>query len=318
MIRRLLHAWAGKSHRSAASIPVAVKCSAGHIVRGLRQRRHQIVRCAECGLDVFILPRTPFLGGGGKPGPEPTQPRGSPWRRPLLAAVLTLLVVAGALVLFLTALTRKAIENATFEAHLSAAENALTEGKLRRAAEELDKARELALRREDALPAAELRDLTHRLREASLLADLLPESLGEILVRAARAPEDEWKAQFAKRYRGPGQANAVVFDAEVRRDGAGQYHLDWELTAGDEPARLEIGGLQLLHDLPLNEPHRLLFGARLESIAREQNGVWVVRFEPTSGVLLTDPRAVAACYPGPSDAELLKLLEQQRQWMQGK
>jgi hypothetical protein len=229
-----------------------------------------------------------------------------------------LLVVGGALATLIFALVRKPEDRADPQTHLAAADSALNEGRLRLAVEELGKARELALKSPDALPPTELRTLNQRHREASLLADLLQESLEEILVRAARVPEEEWKAQFEKRYRGPGQANAVVFDAEVRRDVGGLCHIDWVLIAGDEPARLEIGDLRILHDLPLEQPRRLLFGARVESIAREQNGVWVVHFEPASGVLLTDPRAVAACYPHPVDSELLRVLEQQRDWTEAK
>jgi hypothetical protein len=316
VIRRLFHALAGPSNGSDTSVPFAVTCPAGHVVRGLRQRRHQVVSCAECGVDVFVLPRSPF--------PDRNDPRSkgrtrrSPWRRPLVAAALAILIVASALAGLFVALTRRSAETADVETHVSAAEQALSEGRLRRAVDEFAKARELALERPDILVASRLRALTQQYRETSLVADLLSESLAEILIRAARSHEDEWKAQFEKRYLGPGQANAVVFDAEVRRDAAGQYHLDWDLKAGDEPTRLEIGDLVVLGDLPLNQPRRLIFGARLGSIAREQNGVWVVRFDPSSGVLLTDPRVVAACYPEAVDSELSKLLDEQRKWIEEK
>jgi hypothetical protein len=316
VIRRLFRALAGHSNGSDTPVPFAVTCPAGHVVRGLRQRRHQVVSCAECGVDVFVLPRSPF--------PDRIETRSlvrtrrSPWRRPLVAAALALLIVAGALAGLFVALTRRSAETADVETHVSAAEQALSEGRLRLAVDEFAKARERLLERPDVLTASRLRTLTQQYRETSLVADLLSESLAEILFRAARSQADEWKAQFEKRYLGPGQANAIVFDAEVRRDAAGQYHLDWDLKAGDEPARLEIGDLAVLHDLPLNQPRRLIFGARLGGIAREQNGVWVVRFEPSSGVLLTDPRIAAACWPDPVDKTLLKVLEEQQVWVSGK
>jgi len=265
-------------------------------------------------MEVFVLPRSPFLDRSEKKliGSD----RGSPWRRPVVAAALTLLVVAVALTYLFVVLARKGTTDVSLESHVAAADQALSEGRLRRAVEELAKARELALGRPDALPASQLRTLDQRHRETSLVADLLSESLGEILVRAARSNEDEWKAQFEKRYLGPGQANAVVFDAEVRRDAAGQYHLNWDLEAGNEPARLEIGDLAVFHDLPLDEPRRMLFGARLGRIAQEQNGVWVVRFDPASGVLLTDPRVLSACYPAPLDEEVLETLQRQRSWLE--
>jgi hypothetical protein len=263
---------------------------------------------------VFVLPRSPFdtsrIGSAFK--------KRSPWRLPFLAAAGTLVVMVAALAGLLPLLSRKPQQPPDIRRHLRAAEEAVAAGRLHRAAEEFAEAQKAAQSRPDVLSSAELRALARRYREVGLLADLLSESLEEILERAAHMPEDEWIAQFNKRYRGPGQANAVVFDAEVRLIGAGQYRLDWELKAGEEPARLEIDDLKLLHDLPLQEPRRLLFGARLAGIRREQNGVWVVRFEPTSGVLLTDPRAVAARYPGPVDEKLKDLLDQQRKWVEGK
>jgi hypothetical protein len=229
-----------------------------------------------------------------------------------------LTIVVGAVFVLLAALHQKSEVIPDFQSHRAVGENALQAGRLQLAAEEFAKARQLALQQSDPLPLAELLSLNQKLRETSLLADLLSESLDEILERAARLPEDEWKAQFEKRYRGTGSANAVVFDAEVRQIGPRRYRLDWELSAGTEPARVEIDELRFLEDLPLQEPRRLLFGARLGSIQREQNGVWVVRFEPTSGVLLTDPRALSVRYPAPVDDEIKGLLERQRRWVEGK
>jgi hypothetical protein len=79
------------------------------------------------------------------------------------------------------------------------------------------------------------------------------------------------------------------------------------------PARLALGDLKLLPTLPLQRPQRLLFGARLASVRPENGGVWVVHFVPDSGVLLTDPDAVHAAYPLPTD-ELREVLERQAGW----
>jgi hypothetical protein len=201
---------------------------------------------------------------------------------------------------------------------MEAGEQALGEGRIRRAAEEFDAAQRLVSQNPSSLSLAEARRLRRVQHEAHLLADLLSESLEEILLHAARSPEDEWQAQFQQRYKGPGKANAVVFDMEVHHNGAGGYDHDWPLRAVDETARLEIGDLKLLHDLPLDQPRRLLFGARLGQVAREQNGVWVIRFEPDSGVLLTNLEAARACCPPVMYEELPGLLEQQRLWLEGK
>jgi hypothetical protein len=300
------------------AVPFGVKCSEGHLVTGLRQRRHQVLRCPDCGANVFVLPKSPFASIQHASSLDSTAIRRSLWSRPLWAGSATLVLVTVAIAALLIILHQKGEATPDLRAHRLAADEAIRSGRLHHAAEELAIAQALALKQPGTLSPAELRSLTQQYREISLLADLLSESLDEILLRASRLPEDEWKAQFQKRYLGPGLANAVVFDAEVRQIGADQYRIDWELTAGNEPARLEIDGLQMLKELPLHEPRRLLFGARLGSIRREQNGVWVVRFEPTSGVLLTDAVAVSARYPGPIDAELSKLLDRQRKWAVGK
>jgi hypothetical protein len=318
VFRRLFQALAAPADRVPPSVPYAQKCSAGHEVRGFRQRRHQVVPCAACGARVFVLPCSPFAGRKGKRSHASPTGR-SPWRRPAVAAGITLFIVAGALAALLLALTRNADEAAELERHRKAGYDALEEGKLRHAAEEFSAARQLALRHPDWLEPGQSRELNQIQGETNLLSDLLTESLSEILLRAARSPAEEWEAQFRRRYRGLAQPNAIVFDAEVRRDAAGQYHLDWHLEPPPgESARLEISDLTVLHALPLAEPRRLLFGARLSSIAREQNGVWVIRFEPASGVLLTDQQAVAAALNVPIDDSLVKLLEQQRKWVEQK
>jgi hypothetical protein len=56
----------------------------------------------------------------------------------------------------------------------------------------------------------------------------------------------------------------------------------------------------------------LLFGGRLSDLTREDGGGWVFRFEPDSGVLLTDASAVASCL-GPPDVDLLEVLRFQHQ-----
>src|SRR5262249_11362466 len=147
-------------------------------------------------------------------------------------------------------------------------------------------------------------------RQAALLADLLPESVGELLQRAASLPEEEWQAQFTRRYRG----QAVVFDADVHLEAGNQFSLDYQVRAGAEQARIDVNDLKLLPLLPRDRPPRLLFGVRLASIAREPPGIWVVRFEPDSGVLLTHHGAVLATCPPPFDDELEELLDRQARW----
>ena len=41
----------------------------------------------------------------------------------------------------------------------------------------------------------------------------------------------------------------------------------------------------------------------------------VIRFEPDSGVLLTDPEATAACWPMPLERDVLRTLQRQDEWL---
>jgi hypothetical protein len=196
-------------------------------------------------------------------------------------------------------------------ARMATGAQALGEGNSQLAVDELEAAQQLVRRHPQLLSKDETRQLAQLHRQATLLADLLTESLGELLSRATGLEEREWQAVFQRRYFG----KAVLFDAEVRRDAAGQYQLGYRLWAGLEPSRAAIEELQLLAQLPLEKPQRLLFGARLAAIRREPPGIWVVRFAPGSGVLLTHPGAVTACLFNPPDGELRQVLQLQQAWL---
>jgi hypothetical protein len=249
-------------------------------------------------------------GTGGRAAPTML------WRWPLLAALMTLLAVGGVFALVFLRYGQRvppttASKPEDVTAQVQAGEKALAAGNFRMATEKLQSARDLLKQNLNALPAPERRRVIHLAQQAELLADLLSESLGEILQRAGAMQEEEWQAQFSRRYRD----HAVVFDADVRREAFGVFHLDYQVRAGAEPARIDLGGLKLLAELPVDRPPRLLFGARLATMAREAPGVWVVRFAPDSGVLLTDVRAVTASCPPPIDEDMLELLHRQEKWI---
>jgi hypothetical protein len=241
------------------------------------------------------------------------------WALPLLAALITLTVVVLGFALLLPSLGRHDTEPApepvrveAVRAHIQAGGKALAEGSFQLALEELNRAGHLRDANPGILPPDEDRQLSQLRREASLLASLLRNSLQEILHQAASVrQEQEWKAQFRDNYRG----RSIIFDDVVRREPDGRCYLAvYDVRAGDLPVRLELGELTLLQALPLDPPQRLVFGARLASIAREPPGVWVVRFSPDSGVLLTDEEALAACSPAPLDDELREVLGRQAEW----
>src|SRR5262249_7061531 len=165
-----------------------VTCTAGHVVQGARQRRHQVVRCGVCGQALFVLPLSPF------PYPEGLVEQagagsqlGSPWRRPLLAAFLTLTVVIVIFaVLFLVLPSRHGDSPAQAQEHIAAGQEALGKGRFHEALKEFAAANRQLGENPQALTPAEERELTQWHRQASLLASLLSESLDEILLLASR------------------------------------------------------------------------------------------------------------------------------------
>lgn len=318
VVKQLGQWWRPKAPAPAIAVPFEVTCLCGTVARGLRQPRHQVLTCAGCGRRVFILPLSPYLADALTAPPAPTphpSPRArSPWHRPLLAALLTLLAAAAiltALLPYLLHLTFPQPAPRTFADYMHAGQRALAQGKFQSAARELRTAWGWQNAHRDEVSLAQRRQLTQLYRQADLLSDLLSESLEEILRHAAdliRDPE-EWRREFAKRYKG----KAVVFDAEVRPDPARQFQLDYVVFQDDRPAQLELTDVQLLHLLPLQKPERLLIGLRLARVDLEAGGVWVIRFEPDSGVLLTDPEAAAACCLQPVE-DLEEVVRRQRLW----
>ncbi len=315
-----LRKWWGRRPGTSAA-PYQVVCACGSVARGLRRRRHQVVRCGHCGEPLFVLATSPLPSPSGE---RPSAPRPSssaavvrkarsPWRWPLAAALLTLATAVGVYAVLFLALYRPA---SPAPGDVADAPALLREGKQALAGQrfKLAEARlAQALAGQKGLPPEDRRRLPQLHRQAALLADLLDVSLGELLHTANGLAGAEWQAQFRERY----QNKSVVFDAEVRRLADGRYRLDYEVRAGLELARIDLDGLRLLRELPLETPRRLVFGARLEEVVREQPGLWVVRPAADSGVLLTDSGAAAACCPALRGDEAEELLRRQEGWVAG-
>ena len=159
-------------------------------------------------------------------------------------------------------------------------------------------------------PSEQRQAWTQLQRQAAVLADLLAEPLEDVVRHASGVKEAEWDAEFRQRYQG----RAVVFDVVVQRLAEGGYRHNYCLVSAQDDVRLELGDLALLHRLALDQPQRLVFGARLAGVKREAPGGWVVRLAADSGVFLTDPGAAAACCPGFAAPGTRALLEQQAAW----
>lgn len=315
LLSRVRHWWADRPRRPEPAEPYDVPCPCGQHARGVRQARHQVVRCLACGGPVFVLGRSPLAPAGAEP---PAAPRRY-WLGPALAAALTLAAVALAFSFLIPALAppeARPRDSRPEEVRglVAAGREALRDERFRVAVDRFAEARRRRDERPGALTAAEGRELDRLRRQAALLQDLLSESLGEILQSAAGTREEERQARFKQRYHN----QAVIFDDWVTRDAAGKFELStYEVRAPGEPARVELNDLKLLAALPLAEPRRLLFGARLAALSREErggHGLWVIHLDPESGVLLTDEEVACACCPRPLDADLRAVLQRQAEW----
>jgi hypothetical protein len=237
---------------------------------------------------------------------------------PVLALVL---LIGGVLVLFLmrspppSALNADADKRArkpeVARPHLERAQQLLAQGQFHQARFEADAALTIASSASDLTPA-ERQTLIQVQKEASLLADLSAESIAEIM-QPPGPGDPEWQAVFQRRY----LRKAVVFDCEIVRTPEGRYRHTFRPLAGGEEVRLELDGLKVLDGLPLEASRRVILGARLQEVQGEPPGGWVVRLDPGSGVLLTDPDGARLCCHALAEPEARQVLYQQRVWVLG-
>jgi hypothetical protein len=236
---------------------------------------------------------------------------------PVVAGLATLAVLVLAILVLLPYLARESPETPKdLRQLIEAGQRALDEGRFNQAAQDLRQAWLRVQEQPRLLPLAEQRELYQAHRQADLLDGLLSQSLSELLAQAqAAGREEEWQARFSKDYQG----KSVIFDDEVVLDGDGRATLRFtSIQSGEVLARLALEELRLLFRLPLGQPQRVIFGARLARFAREPGGHWVIRFEPESGVLLTDPGAFRACAPIllDRDPDIVKVLDRQTGWVE--
>ncbi len=310
---------------SGRSVPYAVACRCSHILRGQRRRRHQVVRCPSCGQSVFVLPLSAYPAvHAANSGPSAASSRLRPWRLPLAAALATLAVVVIGFHWLVPRLTRQSkFDPAAMSAapeglneHLAQGRRALAEGSFALALEQFT----AAVRLRDAYPGqlhdARSRRLTQLYWQSDLLAKQLDVPLVDLLKKASRHNDDKaWQAEFDLHYRG----KSVIFDDVVYLDREGRRALlrDNEVRWKEEDhkvevtARVVLDDLTLLERLPLETRQRWIFGARLKSFTSREKD-WVIRFEPGSGLLLTDADAVKAWKPAlRDDPGLSDVLERQ-------
>src|SRR5262249_13898027 len=114
-------------------------------------------------------------------------------------------------------------------------------------------------------------DLRQLHRQAELLKVLSHKHLEGIVHEGQMIRDaDEWERRFHREYEG----RSLLFDDVVVRGPNGDYQLQtYEVTAADERVYVKFD-LGVFTSLSLEQPRRLLFGARLASVGRER-GIWV-------------------------------------------
>jgi hypothetical protein len=194
-----------------------------------------------------------------------------------------------------------------FAACLASARGSAGEGAYHAASRQLTEALRLCERFPQLSPSSAGK-LRAELRQTKLLADLSGESLQEIVRHAIGLSGAEWKTVFAERYADKG----IVFDARVYPNAGDGPRIDYVAAVAGAAIELDAGSLELWQHLPLRQPTRCLFGARLAAVAND-GGRWAVRFRPGSGVLFTDPDLLGGLSFAVDD-ELRDVLRRQSEW----
>jgi hypothetical protein len=230
----------------------------------------------------------------------------------VIGAVVSLAVLLAGFFLLLPYLGRRTgiPDEFDLKSHIQSGKRQLSQGKFRLARRTFAE----AIERRDpaALGASELRELNQLHRQADLFARLLHVPLEEVLRQAQLERDaDEWTLRFDD-FRG----RSVIFDDTVRRDERDRPVLaGYVVESGDQSARVALEDLEILRELPLADETRLIVGGRVSACVREPGGGWVIRFEPDSGVLLTDQGAVTAGFAVPLDEGVKAVLARQQQWL---
>lgn len=299
------------------AVTYEVSCFCGKALRGQRQKTKQIVPCPSCGRKHFIFPNSPWLTS------SMAVSRGQTVRVNLNHLLLAIVLGSSLAMVLLFFLVRpylrrpEPLVSASATAPdcrsiLAEGERQLRQGNVFLAVRELNAALEQRELYSDTLSREEHHRLVQLWRQADLLARLLDQPLEEVVLQAMQhRNEEEWRAKL-EHYRG----RSIIFDDVLRRDVQDRPVLaSYVVRAGNIEARVALEDLTLLQKLPLEPPRRWLFGARLSDCRREEGGVWVLRFEPDSAVLLSDEIVASICCPLPLDEMLLALLKRQDEWL---
>jgi hypothetical protein len=313
----------------AVPLPFVITCTCGQVHQGTRGEAHQVLSCTPCGRSLFVLPASPWPASeselarltvvrlaGSKAPPGKASASRSAWLQPVVAGLATLALLASGFVVFWSLLPQKrpTSRSAEVRRQAAAARDAIRQRNFGHALATLDALRPDLEHPPGDLSSAEVQQLLQLHRQVDLVAGLLSIPLEELLVEAHQLPTERWASRFASSFAGRG----VVFDALIEHDNdLGDSRLDYVLEAQRIPGRIALSDFQRARSLFRSaEPRRWVSGGKLASMrmeadARKPPGQWVVRFAPTSLVLLTEP-AILQALGLAEDREWPEILDRQQ------
>jgi hypothetical protein len=267
----------------------------------------------------LVLPQSPLPQISGLSESSPQASAARFWIWPILGIVVTVALVSAVVVAVIAPWSRwrgrvTAPETSApqlLENHRRLGQQALAEGSYQRASEQFGSALELARKVPEYNVGTAMHDqLFDEHRQTAMLADLLSESLGEIIRNSVGFNEQEWHEVFQRRYRG----RSIILDDTVRRESNGKYAHELQLEVLGAGGVIALDRLELLDQLPdLRSPTRIIVGFRLDRLERDRDGRWLIIPHPKSGVLLTQSEGLTGLSLT-LDADTSEVLKRQSRW----
>ena len=324
------------------AVPFEITCACGLQLNGVRLDQRQFVPCPQCGQVLFVMPLSLYPAPRPMSGsPRPTaghvaravvKPRRR--KRPLgvrvrirmrrarrrtvrglcrlvpparwfsrgrLLSYAIVILIVGTAVFTVDQSRRSRLPSEILSARAQWTA-ALEVGNFREAREALDRATR-ALRR----TGKQQPEIEHLAAEVALFDDLI-QTLDD-------SPQ-QWADRLTGKPGGPALAFDLVLTPTLQEDGTvAGYTVRSRLVLGDQYVRLDVSGLELVARLRPAQAQRVLFGARLAAIEPGlENGEWVVRFHPASGVLLTSDLCLEKA-GWPLDESARDKLRKQKTWV---
>ncbi|MFO0945371.1 MAG: hypothetical protein U1D30_05400 [Planctomycetota bacterium] len=299
--------------KSAAPRPFSTRCLCGEVVEGFRQPECQILTCPACRASLIIFPQSPLpepdvpVKKGRARAREKSDPslKNAPRaverpaalpRKPLreiirekagrwraaLSGPRTILAVVVVLVLVTGWWQWRARELRRLREQLDPSGRrglqALANGDLETAWEELSLSVHAMDRLQETFPGGA--SYRQAYSELAIARDLLDESLEFELTGGTKSPE-----AVSRKIRD----RAFVLDAEVEPGENGAWVVHAAVFMDETPVPFDAHDFRLFGQIGIHRRTRLIFGARLEGVSKDSSGRWSVRWQPDSGVLITEP-----------------------------